>query len=186
VMDATAPTTTIACNGAPCAESWYTSAVTVSLSATDAGGSGVAETRYTTNGADPTRTSTLYTGPFSVAATTTVKFRSWDGAGNAEATKSQTIRVDATAPAVKITQPANNSTITGTVKIVAQASDAESGVSAVAFYLDGSLLATITSAPYQTTQNTRKWSKGKHVLTAVATNAAGNATKSTSVSVTVK
>jgi len=58
----------------------------------------VAATRYTTNGSDPTAASPLYSGPFSVAQTTTVKFRSWDNSNNAEATKTQTITIGATPP----------------------------------------------------------------------------------------
>src|SRR5205823_2647532 len=46
--DTTPPVSTISCNGGACA-SWYTSAVSVTLSAMDeAGGSGVASIRYTT------------------------------------------------------------------------------------------------------------------------------------------
>ncbi|HYT10987.1 MAG TPA: chitobiase/beta-hexosaminidase C-terminal domain-containing protein, partial [Mycobacteriales bacterium] len=50
-VDATAPTTTISCNGGACASGWYNAAVQVTLSATDnSGGSGVAGTYYTTDG----------------------------------------------------------------------------------------------------------------------------------------
>jgi peptidoglycan/xylan/chitin deacetylase (PgdA/CDA1 family) len=93
VADTTPPVTTIACNGTTCSKSQYRSAVTVTLSATDAG-SGVASTRYTTDGSTPTATNgTTYTGPFTVSATTTVKFYSTDKAGNPEAVKSQQIKI---------------------------------------------------------------------------------------------
>jgi peptidoglycan/xylan/chitin deacetylase (PgdA/CDA1 family) len=92
-QDTTAPVTTIACNGTSCSKGWYRSAVTVTLSATD-GGSGVASTRYTTDGTTPTETNgTAYAGPFAVAATTTVKYYSTDNAGNKEAVKSTNIRL---------------------------------------------------------------------------------------------
>ncbi len=68
------------------------------FSATDTGGSGLKEIRYTTNGTDPTTSSPLYSGPITVNSTTTIKFRAWDNAGNAEAVKSQTISVDAAKP----------------------------------------------------------------------------------------
>jgi peptidoglycan/xylan/chitin deacetylase (PgdA/CDA1 family) len=102
-IDVTAPVTTIACNGAACSSSTYTSPVTVTLAATDgAGGSGISSIHYTTNGNTPSLSSPTYTGPFtlSTTATTTVRFRAWDVAGNAEATKSQTIRVAIEAPPV--------------------------------------------------------------------------------------
>ena len=83
------PTTTIACNGAPCSSDPYAGVVSVTLSATDIG-SGVSSTHYTTDGSDPTLSSPTYSSAFNVNGTgssTTVKYRSWDYAGNAEATK---------------------------------------------------------------------------------------------------
>jgi hypothetical protein len=93
-IDGTPPTTTISCNNVACSTSTYPAAVTVSLSRADnTGGSGVASTHYTTNGTAPTLTSPTYTAPFTVPASATVSFRSWDTAGNVEATKTQTITV---------------------------------------------------------------------------------------------
>ena len=90
--DTTPPTTTIACNGAPCSTSGYTAPVTVTLSATDnPGGWGVDKTYYTTDGSTPTTSSTVYTGPFTVKKNTTVKFFSTDLAGNAEQANTQAI-----------------------------------------------------------------------------------------------
>jgi peptidoglycan/xylan/chitin deacetylase (PgdA/CDA1 family) len=90
--DTTPPTTTISCNGAPCKSSGYTAPVTVTLTATDnPGGVGVANTYYTTDGSTPTTSSTVYTGPFTVKQSTTVKFFSTDLAGNAEQPNSQAI-----------------------------------------------------------------------------------------------
>jgi Chitobiase/beta-hexosaminidase C-terminal domain len=93
--------------------------VTVSLSATDSGGSGLDQTVYTTDGSDPASAGITYTGPFTVAQTATVRFFS------------------------------------------------------------------TTTAPYQLSWNTRKVSLGQHTLTAIATDAAGNATTSAGVLVTV-
>ena len=74
-VDATEPASTISCNNAACAGP-YNAAVTVRLSADDGSGSGVAQIRYTTDGSTPTATSgTVYTAPFTLAATTTVKYR---------------------------------------------------------------------------------------------------------------
>jgi peptidoglycan/xylan/chitin deacetylase (PgdA/CDA1 family) len=183
--DTTPPVTAIACNGVACSSAWYAGSVNVSLSATD-GGSGVAAIRYTTDGSDPTTSSTSYTGPFSVSVTTTVKFRAWDVAGNVESTKSQQIRIDRNAPLVAITSPANGATVTGNIKIIASPSDAETGVASVKFYVDGVLVGTVTGSPWQIAWNTKKYSSGQHVLTAVATDRAGNTRTSAPVTVTVR
>src|SRR5205807_4719113 len=97
--DGLAPVSSILCDGASCAGGWYTSSVSISLSANDGGGSGVQEIRYTTDGSDPSPINgTVYSAPFSVPVTTTVKFRSYDLVGNEEAVASQLVRVDTTAP----------------------------------------------------------------------------------------
>src|SRR5581483_4671081 len=97
--DSTAPTTTITCNGAACA-AWYTSSVTVALSANDGAGSGLAQIKYTTDGTDPTTSGTAqtYAAPFLVAATATIKFASVDAVGNQEAVGSQAVQIDGSAP----------------------------------------------------------------------------------------
>ncbi len=92
--DSTPPATTISCNGGPCSTTGYTAAapVSVTLTATDnPGGWGVAHTYYTTDGSTPTISSTVYTGPFTVAKNTTVNYFSTDLAGNAEQAHSQAI-----------------------------------------------------------------------------------------------
>jgi hypothetical protein len=184
-VDFTAPISSVACNGSACSSGWYSAPVNVSLLATDLG-SGVAAIRYTTNGSDPTTASPLYSGSFSVSSTTTIKFRAWDFAGNVEATNSQLIQVDTVAPTVAITSPANGASVAGNVKIVASASDAGSGVASVRFFIDGALQGTATGSPWQVTWNTKKSTKGQHVLTAVATDRAGNSTTSVALTVTVR
>ncbi|MBA3736248.1 MAG: chitobiase/beta-hexosaminidase C-terminal domain-containing protein [Actinobacteria bacterium] len=183
--DTTAPTSTIACNGAACTSGWYAPSVSVSLSASDPDDA-VAAIRYTRDGSDPTSSSTLYSGAFGVSTTTTVKYRAWDSVGNVEATKSQLIQVDTVAPTVSITSPVNGATVTGNIKIIATVADAQTGVASVAYYVDGVLLGTLTSSPWQIPWNTKRASSGQHVLTAVATDRAGNRTTSAAVTVTVR
>jgi hypothetical protein len=93
--DTTAPISTIACDGSACQTAAYSTSVSVSLTATDnTGGSGVAQIRYTTDDSTPTATTgTVYSSPFSVNATQTVKWLAVDNAGNAEAVRSQTITI---------------------------------------------------------------------------------------------
>jgi peptidoglycan/xylan/chitin deacetylase (PgdA/CDA1 family) len=184
-IDTQAPSSSIACDGAACSSAWYGGSVNVSLSATDAA-SGVAAIRYTTDGSDPTVASPAYTAPFTVSTTSTVKYRAWDNAGNIEATKSQLVWIDLTAPTVAITSPIDGATVTGTVKIIASASDVGSGVAQVSFYIDGNLIGTAKSAPYSVTWNTRKVTAGQHALWAVAQDVAGNTQTSASITVTVR
>src|SRR5439155_10797627 len=97
--DSSAPASSIACDGAACSAGWYTSAVSLSLSASDAA-SGVQQIRYTTDGTDPSPVNgTTYSAPFSLSGTATVKFRAYDRVGNEEAVGSRLVRVDTSAPA---------------------------------------------------------------------------------------
>src|SRR5438876_7095463 len=92
---------------------------------------------------------------------------------------------DNTPPTVSITSPASGSTVSGTINVTASASD-NVGVAGVQFMLDGGNLgAEDTSAPYSVSWNTTTASSGSHTLTARARDAAGNATTSTAVAVTV-
>ncbi|WP_338865428.1 chitobiase/beta-hexosaminidase C-terminal domain-containing protein [Myxococcus stipitatus] len=53
------------------------------------------ETRYTVDGSEPSSSSRLYTEPILVGQTTTVRFASFDLAGNVEATRRETYVLDA-------------------------------------------------------------------------------------------
>jgi peptidoglycan/xylan/chitin deacetylase (PgdA/CDA1 family) len=138
--DRIAPTSSILCNASACASSYYANAVQVGLAASDAGGSDVAEIRYTTDGSDPTSSNgTVYSSEFTVASTTTVKYRAFDGAGNAEPVNSALIRVDTTPPATSIA--CNGGSCSGAFKpgvsVSLNASDADSGVDRMRYTTDG-------------------------------------------------
>jgi hypothetical protein len=193
--DTTPPTTSISCNGGLCSTGWYRSQpVTVELSATDAG-SGVASTYYTTDGSDPNSSATkiAYSGQFTVSETTTLRFSSTDNLGNTESPKSQTIRIDAAAPAIGITAPADGSLIKRGTKVAVTASATDSGsgagtpsgIARVDFYVDGKKVASATTLPYGFTWNTRGVSWGTHTLVAVGVDAAGNSAASSTVTVTI-
>ena len=99
--DASAPTSSILCDGASCS-GWHPASVSVTLSSSDTG-SGLDEIRYTTDGSDPTPTTgTVYSGAFSVSVTTEVRYRGFDRVGNAEAIQSETIEFDTTAPSAPV------------------------------------------------------------------------------------
>jgi hypothetical protein len=92
---------------------------------------------------------------------------------------------DTTAPSVAITSPQNGATVSGTIPIVASASD-NIGVAGVQFFVDGVAAGTEdTTSPYSFGWDTTTASAGTHTLTAVARDAAGNTTTSASVSVSV-
>jgi subtilisin family serine protease len=80
--------------------------------------------------------------------------------------------VDTTAPTVRITSPADGSTVSGNVAITAAATD-DTGVTRVHFYANGGLIGKVTTQPYSVRWNTRKLS-GTYTLTAIAYDAAGN------------
>jgi peptidoglycan/xylan/chitin deacetylase (PgdA/CDA1 family) len=142
--DTTPPSRAIACNGAACASTAYSSAVTVTLPASDAG-SGLREVRYTTNGSDPVN-GTLYTSAFTVSASATVRATAVDNAGNRT---NQTAAITITAaPPPDTTPPALSILCDGTacgttaypsaVTVTLPASDTGSGLREVRYTTDGS------------------------------------------------
>jgi peptidoglycan/xylan/chitin deacetylase (PgdA/CDA1 family) len=153
IVDTTPPTTNALCDGAACAAA-YNHPVSVSLPATDnPGGSGVKEVLYTTNGSDPTGSSPLYTGPFSVSSTTTVKFRAEDNVGNVEPVKSQQVLIDTQKPTSSIAcdgGPCGLGTFNHPVSVSLAGSDTGgAGLKGIRFTTDGS--APTASSPLYTT-----------------------------------
>nr|MDQ3372985.1 family 10 glycosylhydrolase [Acidobacteriota bacterium] len=132
-----APTTSVlldppAPNGA---NGWYTSNVTVNLSAAD-DCSGVASTEYSIDGG---ASWVPFTSGFLVSneGITNIQYRSTDRAGNVETIKNITIQIDKTAPTITLT--ANPSTIRSpngkpvTVQLRGTGSDAVSGLASVSY-----------------------------------------------------
>ena len=91
---------------------------------------------------------------------------------------------DTTPPTTSITSPANGATVSGTVTVAASAGD-NVGVTRVELYVDGALIGTDTSSPYQIAWNTTTATNGSHGLQTRAYDAAGNVGSSAVVSVTV-
>jgi peptidoglycan/xylan/chitin deacetylase (PgdA/CDA1 family) len=160
--DTTPPSLSIACDGAACSASAYSGPVGVTLTASDA--SGIASIRYTTNGADPATSGTLYTAPFTVSSTATVRAVATDNAGNAT-TLSQTIQItppETTPPTISITCNGGScaQTFTEPVNVVITATDA-SGIREIRYTTNGSDPAN--GQPYDgnftrgTTTTVRAW-----------------------------
>jgi hypothetical protein len=120
----------------------------------------------------------------------TLKAVATDGAGNSTTSATVTVTVnntvaDTTPPTVAVTAPAASATVAGMVNVTATASD-NVGVASVQFQVDGVNAGGLDGAtPYAYAWDTTKVANGVHRLDAIAKDAAGNATTSAIVSVTV-
>jgi hypothetical protein len=94
-------------------------------------------------------------------------------------------QTDTTAPVVSISAPTNNSTVTDSVLITASASD-KVGVEKVEFYIDGILVQTRSTSPWQYKWDVRDLhSNITHAIRAKAYDAAGNIGSSSTITVSV-
>lgn len=102
-IDTEAPVTTITLEGSLGGNGWYTSDVTVTLSAVDPGGSGVAETMYSFDGTNWN----TYLAPLCLneEGIKTIYYRSVDIAGNIENTKTCEVKIDKTPPLITVNSP---------------------------------------------------------------------------------
>jgi chitodextrinase len=97
---------------------------------------------------------------------------------------------DTTPPTVSLAAPASGATVSGTTIVTATATD-NIGVTSVQFELDGKALGSALTAPNSGSSYSYAWdttgvSSGVHTLTAIASDAAGNTTTATSITVTAK
>jgi peptidyl-Asp metalloendopeptidase len=90
---------------------------------------------------------------------------------------------DTIAPVVNIANPQDGDLVSGVVSIRANATD-NVGVTAMQLLIDGNQVATSSSGSLSSSWNTRKATRGTHVISIKATDAAGNAATA-SVTVTV-
>ena len=158
-IDTTAPVTS---DDAPAG--WSNHAVTVALAATDTGGSGLATTEYKLDGAASWSTGTSIA--VSGDGVHSLTYRSSDAAGNTEADKTTTVRIDTTAPVTSDNAPTTWSDTSVTVTLSA-ADTGGSGLASTEFKLDG---ATIWS----TGTSVAVAGDGIHTLTYRSGDAAGN------------
>ena len=109
----------------------------------------------------------------------TLSAKAYDAAGNVGHSANVVVNVfnDTTAPSVLIGLPVANSTVAGSVSVLADASD-NVAVTKVEFYVNGALKATSTGAPYSFTWNTAALANGAYSLSVKAYDAAGNVAQS--------
>jgi hypothetical protein len=119
-------------------------AVTVELLCEDGSGSGCKATHYTTDGSEPTTSSSTYSARISLTANTTLKFFSVDNAGNREAVKTETYVIDGTAPTTTAS-PAGGTYAIATQVTLACSDGSGTGCKATHYTTDGS--EPTTSSP---------------------------------------
>ena len=90
-------------------------------------------------------------------------------------------KTDSAVPTVTITSPTSGSKVKGNVRITAAAWD-DMAVAQVAFYVDGGLKCTVSTAPYTCNWNTGKASNGNHTISATVWD---TSSKNSSTSITV-
>jgi hypothetical protein len=188
-IDATAPTVSISspANNATVA---LGSTPTISVTTSDASSAVTKVEIYI----DGTLKTTLTTSPYNyvwntgvTAGAHTIVAKSYDTFNNVGTSSSVNVTVaDQTAPTVSVTAPVASSFIGGTTNAVTATASDNVGVVGVQFKLDGNNLGVEDNAsPYSVNWDSTSATNGAHTITAVARDAAGNTTTSSSVSVTV-
>jgi hypothetical protein len=130
-IDTVTPTDTTAVPGG-----WQTAALPVTVTGTDAH-SGVTEVTWRVDGGVPTTTTSLPAGPtISAEGVHTVETRVRDAAGNQTGWKSQTVRIDTTAPTNQ-TDPSDGLWTTADYHVLVKAADGGSGLAEVQWRIDG-------------------------------------------------
>jgi len=114
-----------------------------------------------------------------------LKAKAYDAKGNAGVSVDVSVSIanDTIAPTVSFTAPAASSMVGGKVAVTANATD-NFGVTEVEFYLNGTLKATSTAAPYGFSLDTSALANGTYSLSAKAYDASGNVGQS-QISITV-
>jgi len=189
--DTAAPVVTLV---APAGGASVSGAVTLSATATD--NMAVTLVEFRVNGvAVATMAGSPYTFSWSSSSVAngqhTVEARAFDAAGN-QGTASATISVnnvvtvgpsDIAAPTVSITSPSSGATVSGGVALAADATD-DVGVATVTWRIGGTVVAVLTTPPFNHSWDSTTMTDGPHVVEVMAADAAGNQASS-SIAVTV-
>ncbi len=170
-IDKTLPTTTLSLSGTTGNEEWYLSDVAVTLSATDAT-SGIGTIRYRINSGDWINYSTQL--KITAEGTFTLEYYTEDLAGNKEGAKSQTIKIDKTAPMLTITLPQMKDYLhSESITLNFTAEDKISGVATMTAMLDDKEVNTGDSIELI------YYSLGEHTLVVKTEDKAGNKAEKT-------
>lgn len=142
IPDTIDPVTTVSTAGTPGNNGWNRSAVTVTMSAVDTGGSGLDHILYTLDGVDQ-----AYGAPFTVNADGDHVLTYWsvDKAGNNDDKRTQHIKIDTLPPFIDITTPLDGSNYSLNALVIANwsARDVTSGVAtAIGTVANGSAINT--------------------------------------------
>ena len=184
--DTTPPTVSIT---SPMAGAFVAGAVSIAATASDNSGT-VADVQFLVDGVPVGGPDT--SAPFSAAWASggssngahVLTARATDAAGNQATSAPVSVTVDNAPPSASISSPSGG-TVSGTIALTGNASDS-GGIANVQFRVGGVAIgAADTTAPYGVSWTTSSVANGPHVLTAVATDLAGNQTTSAGVTVTV-
>jgi len=172
-IDTTRPTTTVSGTDV----NWHKTPVTVTLTASDAGGSGVKATYYTIDGTQHT-----YAAPFAISSqgSNTVTYWSVDNADNTEIAKSATVNIDTTGPvtAAKAAKGKAGHALKLSYQISDNLSPTATGVKLVVKNSDGKVVKTLACGTQSVTVwHTASWTpkaKGTYSYAVYAKDLAGN------------
>ena len=165
IVDSEPPVTNSSLFGTAGTKGWFTSAVTVTLTASD-GLSGVAETAYRVDGA----AWQTYSGPFLLGdGRHVLEYRAADAAGVMEPTNTARINVDTTGPVFENAAPLGVTT-TSDVTVSWEASDLTSGLAEFELSVDGGPFVSVGG----NRSGALTLSDGPHRVTLKAIDAAGN------------
>lgn len=107
------------------------------------------------------------------------------GTSSSSAAVAVTLPTDTVPPTVSLTSPTNGQILSGTVTANVTASD-NVGVASIGLKLDGGTLgSTMPTSPATFSIDTTKLANGTHMLSAFATDAAGNTGTTTAISITI-
>jgi hypothetical protein len=147
---------------------WYVSEVSVTLSATDDGGSGLQGITYSLDGG----AWMAYSSPVvcDSEGEHTLNYRARDNYGNEEVIRTLNLKIDLSAPAsgLEVNRTAHNGWHSSPVSVTLSASDPVSGVSVISYRLNGGAWATYSNAVALS-------SDGTWLIEWIATDNAGNA-----------
>ncbi len=188
--DTTPPTATLT---SPTANQTVGNPISLAASASDnAGGSGVSRVDFTLDGTViASAIKQPYTASWDSSSTNSGSHQicaiAVDGAGLKSPQSCVTITLkDTKPPVVSISQPANNSTVSGTVTITATATD-NVGLTGADVLVDGKIIQSFSSTfgVYNVSWNTTQYSVGSHTIQVKAKDTAGNVGSSPLVTVSV-